>query len=119
MLTKARRFAFGMTFGTALSGASAAASDETDRPVFVDVVGHGAIRLRLAAGVTAPCDSAENRMLFDGWVSVGRHGWATGADFICYQYTSGDLRESNWSVPRLLPTRIRHVGTTVIPISTD
>src|SRR5580700_9977014 len=59
-----------------------------------------------------------HRMVFDGWVSVGRHGWATGADLICYEHTSGALRESNWSVPRLLSTRGRR-GATVIPISTE
>ena len=118
MLKGARPLAFGLAFGIACRSEAANASNETDRPVFVDVVGHGAIRLRLAAGVTAPCDSSENRMVFDGWVSVGRHGWATGADLICYEYTSGALRESNWSVPRLLSTRGRR-GATVIPISTE
>jgi hypothetical protein len=30
-----------------------------------------------------------HRMVFDEWVSVGRHGWATGADLICYELHIG------------------------------
>ena len=107
-----------MAFGIAVTGAAAHASDETERPVYVEVAGHGAIRLRLAAGVTAPCDSTENRMIFDGWVDVGRHGWMTNASLVCYEYTSGALRESNWAIPRILATRLRGKPL-VIPISTD
>jgi hypothetical protein len=75
-----------------------------DHPVFVTVVGHGAVRFRLAAGITAPCDSDENRMLFDGWIGVGRYEWSTGASTICYQHTSGALREVDWSEPRVIST---------------
>jgi len=108
-----------LALGIAASSAAVVAAAETDRPVFVTVVGQGAIRFRLAAGITAPCDSSENRMLFDGWLKPGRYEWGTGVDVVCYQYTSGALRESNWSESRVIGTRIRHVGPTEIVVSTE
>jgi hypothetical protein len=91
-----------------------------DRPVFVVVVGQGAIRVRLAAGVVAPCDSHDNRMIFDGWLEVGRHSWTTDADFVCFQHTSGALRESDWSVSRLVSTVTpRPARPMEIRVSTD
>lgn len=104
--------------GIAVIVAEVPADAEADRPVFVVVTGQGSIRLRLAAGVTSPCDSSENRMLFDGWVAVGRYAWATHAGCVCYQNTSGALRESDWSVARLVPT-MTHWGPPEIQISTD
>jgi hypothetical protein len=91
------------------------------RPVFVVVVGHGAIRVRLAAGApvpTIPCDSSENRMIFDGWLGVGRYLWATGVDRVCYEHTRGALRESDWSPSYVVPT-ITRKGPAEIQISTD
>jgi hypothetical protein len=88
------------------SFAPARADAEADRPMFVTVVGHESIRFRLAIGRTAPCDSSENRMLFDAWLGPGRYEWGTGANLVCYQHTSGVLRESNWSESRVVPTLI-------------
>jgi hypothetical protein len=106
--------------GIAATFAGADANAAADHPVVFDVVGHGAVRLRLAAGVTAPCDSSENRMLYDGWIGVGRYEWSTGASTICYQHTSGALREVDWSVPRIISTLPpRGQSKTEILISTD
>jgi hypothetical protein len=96
--------AIALALGTAVAAAAPLADAQTDRPVFVTVVGHDAIRFRLAAGATAPCDSADNRMLYDGWLRPGRFAFGTGADLVCYQHTSGALREVNWSVPRVVST---------------
>jgi hypothetical protein len=107
-----------LSLGILVAGEAAPASAGAERPVFVDVVGQGAIRLRLAAGRTTPCDSSSDRPMFDGWVEVGRQAWSTDADFVCYQYTSGALREQGWSVPQVTPTFARR-GPAVIRISTD
>jgi hypothetical protein len=97
------------------------ANAETPRPVLVTIVGHGSIRLRLAAGVTAPCDSSENRMIFDGWLAPGTYTWETGANDVCYQHTSGALREQDWSESRIVSTVMgkRRYRPTVIVVSTD
>lgn len=106
--------------GIAATAVTARADPEADRPVFVTVVGHGAIRFRLAIGRTAPCDSPENRMLFDAWLAPGRYEWATGAILVCYQHTSGVLRESDWSTSQIVSTLIgKHYRPAEIVVSTD
>jgi len=115
---RARNLAIAL--GIAASFAPVPADAGADFPVFVTVVGHGAIRLRLAAGRAGPCDSSANRMIFDGWVDVGIHSWPTGSDFVCYEHTSGAWREANWSVAQLVPTMAgRRPRPAEILISTD
>ena len=89
-----------------------------DRPVFVTLVGRGVIRLRLAAGITAPCDSSENRMIFDGPIGPGRYRWDTGASDVCFQHTSRSLPDSEWSESQVLSTRSK-TGPREILLSTD
>jgi hypothetical protein len=111
-----------LALGMAVTCASLRVDAEADRPVFVTVAGHGSIRFRLAMGATAPCDSLENRMLFDGWLTPGRYAWGTGSDVICYQHTWGALREANWSYSRVVGTVMgskRHLRPTEIMVSTD
>jgi hypothetical protein len=107
-----------LSLGLAASLAWLPADAAAERPIFVVITGPGAIRLRLAAGVTAPCDSSENRMLFDGWVRAGRYEWATASTLVCYEHTTAALPESDWSVPRLTSTATRR-GPREILISTD
>jgi hypothetical protein len=106
--------------GIVVTFAGGDANAAADYPVFVTVVGHGAVRFRLALGITAPCDSSENRMLFDGWVGVGRYEWITGVRTICIQHTFGALREVDWTESRLVSTvRGRGGKPAEILISTD
>jgi hypothetical protein len=99
--------AIALALGIAASSVALPADAEADRPVFLSVVGHGRIRFRMATGAAAPCDSSENRMLFDGWLAPGSYVVVTGADVVCYQNTSGALRESNWSESQMVATMIR------------
>jgi hypothetical protein len=108
-----------LAFGIAANCTAAVAGAGTDRPVYVTVVGHGAIRFRLAVGPMSPCDSPDNRMLYDGWLQPGRYEWSTGAGLVCFQNTSGAFRESDWSESRIVPTWIRRRGATQIVVSTD
>jgi hypothetical protein len=78
-----------------------------ERPVFVTVTGQNAIGFRLALGVTAPCDSSENRMMFDGTLPPGQYMFETASELVCYQYTSAAFPPSDWSSPRVVATRIR------------
>jgi hypothetical protein len=107
-----------LALGIAAITPAADADAGADRPVFVTVVGKGHIRLRLAVGITAPCDSTENRMLFDGRLAPGRYRWDTGAQDVCYQHTSGALPDSDWSVSRVISTTTRR-GPREILISTE
>ncbi len=105
--------------GIAATAVTARADAEANRPVFVSVVGHGAIRFRLATGRTAPCDSADNRMLFDAWLAPGTYEWDTSASLVCYENTSGALRESDWSTSQLVSTVIVKRRPAEIVVSTD
>jgi hypothetical protein len=91
----------------------------TDRPVLVTVTGHAAIRLRLARGRTAPCDSEEDTMLFDAPLAPGEYRFADAGDMVCYQHTSAELPDSDWSVPRVLPTRMPRGGPLRLTLPTD
>jgi hypothetical protein len=86
-----------------------------ERPVYVTVTGQTAIRFRLAIGRTAPCDSTENRMMFDGTLAPGRYTFETGSEVVCYQYTSAAFPSSEWSVPQVMPTRMRGPLRLTIP----
>jgi hypothetical protein len=108
-----------LALGIAASSSTVCADAETDRPVFVTIVGQGVIRLRLAEGVTAPCDSSENRMLFDGRLGPGRYRWDTGAMNVCFQHTSRALPDSDWSDSRIIATVIRRHGPAEIVVSTE
>jgi hypothetical protein len=112
----ARAVVIALTIAALTAVARAEAGD--DRPVFVTIVGQGVIRLRLAAGITAPCDSSENRMLFDGPIGPGRYRFDTGARDVCYQYTSRALPDSDWSVSRVISTTTRR-GPLEIQLSAD
>jgi hypothetical protein len=108
----------GVLLGIAASAVAVTADAGAEFPVYVVVTGHGAIRVRLAAGYVSPCDSSENRLLFDGWLGVGTYVWETGTDFVCFQHTSGALREQDWSAPLLIPT-VWKKKPARIPVSTD
>ena len=109
--------ALALAAGIMATMAEVPANAEADRPVFVVVAGRGAVRLRLAAGATAPCDSSRNRLIFDGWVGAGTYEWATGSLLVCYQHTSGAFPEVDWSLAQVVATATRR-GPAVIPIST-
>jgi hypothetical protein len=85
-------------------------------PVYIVVTGQTAIRLQLALGRTAPCDSSENRMMFDGMLAPGRYTFETGSEVVCYQYTSASFPASGWSEPRVMPTRIRNHGPLTVTL---
>jgi hypothetical protein len=107
-----------MALTIAVFTAGAPAEAGADRPVFVTIEGQGVIRLRLAVGITAPCESSENRMLFDGPLGPGRYRWDTGARDICYQHTSRALPDSDWSESRVISTTTRGRPTEIL-LSTD
>jgi hypothetical protein len=107
-----------LMLGIAASVASVPADAGADFPVYVVVVGHGTIRIRLAAGRVTPCDSHENRLLFEGPVRAGTYTWETGSEFVCFQHTSRALPEQDWSASQLIPT-VWNRKPTEIRVSTD
>lgn len=87
-----------------------------ERPVLVTVTGQSAIGFRLALGRTAPCDSSENRMMFDGALPPGRYRFETASEVVCYQYTSASFPTSDWSAPQITSTVITRHGPLTLTI---
>ena len=60
------------------------------------------MRVQLSEGLTAPCDSGNNRMLFDGRLAAGTtFRTAIAGDCVCVRSTSASFPNSDWSTPRL------------------
>jgi hypothetical protein len=81
-----------------LAASSAPADTPRATPVTVSVVGKGHIRLMVSDGMTRPCDSSDNHMLFNERVDAGAEiklKAATGS--VCVDHTYGSLRESQWA----------------------
>ncbi len=102
----------------AIAGVSAPRPAEAgaERPVFVTVTGQSAIGFRLALGRTAPCDSSENHMMFDGTLRPGRYAFETSSDVVCYQYTSAAFPTSDWSAPQITSTVIGRHGPLTLAV---
>jgi hypothetical protein len=102
----------------AIAGVSVPSPAEAgaERPVFVTVTGQSAIGFRLALGRTAPCDSSENRMMFDGTLRPGRYAFETTSEVVCYQYTSAAFPASDWSTPQIASTVVARHGPLTLTV---
>ncbi len=70
--------------------------------VVVTSTSNVAVRVQLSEGLTAPCDSANNRMLLDGRLAPGAtFRAAIGGDCVCIRSTSAAFPNSDWSTPGL------------------
>jgi hypothetical protein len=60
------------------------------------------VRVQLAEGVTAPCDSGNNRMLLDARLPAGAtFRAAIAGDCVCIRSTSASFPNSDWSTSGL------------------
>jgi len=75
-------------------------------PINLAVVGQGAIRVRLAAGVTTPCSSSNDKPIFDGSLTPGQYVFRTAAPSGCVEHTFGQFRDNQWSSPLILATLV-------------
>jgi hypothetical protein len=72
-------------------------------PVIISLSARGPVRVQVAEGVTTPCDSSNNRMLFDGAMAPGQNAWSTqiAGECVCVRWTSDAFPRSDWSTPGL------------------
>jgi hypothetical protein len=88
-------------------------------PIYVTLVGQGAVRVRLTAGVVAPCDSSDDAPVYDGWLAPGRYRFFVTTRSVCMQHTWGAFRDDggDWSTPAILPTakRTRRFSGSIVP----
>jgi hypothetical protein len=81
----------------------AAADTRPPAPVFVTMQSTGRVRVQLAEGLTLPCDSGENRMLFDGTLGPNETAQsAIGGECVCVRHTTDAFPRSGWSAPQLV-----------------
>jgi hypothetical protein len=86
----------GVLFVASSLTSSALHADES-APVVATVHG-GDIRVQISEGLTRPCDSRDNRMLFDGRLKSGESfRGAIGGDCVCVRHTSSRFPRVDWS----------------------
>ena len=67
--------------------------------VVVTVGSSGPRRVQISEGLTAPCDSGQNRMLFEGRLAAGEtFRGNVGGDCICIRNTFGAFRDVDRTV---------------------
>ena len=70
-------------------------------PVFVSFAGSGKVRVQVADGIVLPCDSGENRILFDGTMEPNSTvATAAASDCVCLRHTSVQFPRTDWSMSR-------------------
>jgi hypothetical protein len=96
------RVAAGFLLGTALATASSGLRANESTPVVLTSASHVEVRVQLAEGLTAPCDSGNNRMLFDGRLAPGATFRASiASDCVCIRSTSSSFPNSEWTTSGL------------------
>ena len=67
-------------------------------PVVVTMGGTTELRVQISEGITRPCDSANNRPLFDGRLKPGEaFRTSVAGDCICIRHTTSSFPESDWT----------------------
>lgn len=83
-----RRSLFPLAMLTCL--ASSALADSPSMALMVNHTDHE-VRVQLALGNTSPCDSSDNRIVFDGTVGAGEaRSLPVGEDCVCARHTIGE-----------------------------
>jgi hypothetical protein len=92
------------------SDALARQSHPWSTPVEVMMLGPDPVKVRVASGVTMPCDSIDNRPLIVGRFNPGEaiRAVAVGNGCICFQQTYAPLSDSDWSIGTLICTACKY-----------
>lgn len=85
-------------------------------PVVITNLDSGSVRVLVTEGVTTPCDSSTNRLLFSGELPARAVAVAsTEARCVCVTYTRADFPRSGWSPPGFACRPGRYHGRRWIP----
>ena len=96
------RIATGLLLATALATASSGLCANESTPVVLTSASSVEVLVQLAEGLTAPCDSGNNRMLLDGPLAPGATFRASIAgDCVCIRSTSASFPRSDWTTSGL------------------
>lgn len=95
--TPRTRLAVALTCATVLTTAKGLHATEP-APLVVTMGGSGHLRVQVSEGLTAPCDSSSNRMLFDGRLGPGETFRASiGGDCVCIRHMSASFPGVDWT----------------------
>jgi hypothetical protein len=84
-----------------LTSAGGRATEPT--PVVITMGGNARLRVQVSEGLTMPCDSLNDRALFDGHLSPGETFQTTIAgECICIRSTMAPFRDVDWTTPGLV-----------------
>ena len=108
------RFATGALIAASVTTATVGLrANESSADVVVRSTSDVDVRVQLSEGITAPCDSGNNRMLLDGRLPAGStYRSAIAGDCVCIRFTSASFPNSDWSTsglkcrPRICRNRI-------------
>lgn len=88
--------------GAMVTAASGLRANESAAPVVVTSTSSVEIRVQVAEGLVAPCDTNNNRMLLDGRLAPGATFRASiTGDCVCIRSTSASFPNSEWSTSGL------------------
>jgi hypothetical protein len=91
-----------IAFASAIALTSTGGSATEPTPVVVTVNGDARIRVEISEGITMPCDSSNDRRLFDGTLGPGESfRTAIAGECICIRNTRPPFRETDWTTPGL------------------
>lgn len=93
-------------------------SGSAPAPVVVTQRGPARVRVQVSEGLTRPCDSSEDKMLFDGWLAHGEtFRGAIEGDCVCIRHTRDTFPNADWTTPGLACRPRTCVGKRCVPAS--
>ena len=96
------RVASGLLLASALVTTASSLRANESAGVVITSTSSVDVRVQLAEGVTAPCDSSNNRMLLDGRLAAGAtFRTAIAGDCVCIRFTSASFPNTEWSTSGL------------------
>lgn len=85
-----------------LLAASRELSADEPTPVVVTMGGNATLRVEVAEGRTTPCDSSNNRALFNSRMKPGDSFRASiGGECVCVRHTTAAFPETEWTTSGL------------------
>ena len=96
------RRCFVVLLGSCVLMAPGALHADEPTPVVVTMGGGDRLRVQVSEGLTMPCDSSNNRMLFDDRLGPGETFRASIAgECVCLRHTTSPFRNVDWTTSGL------------------
>ena len=96
------RIASGLLLGAVVLTVSSGLRANESAAVVVTSTSRVDLRVQISEGLTAPCDSGNDQMLFDGRLPAGAtFRTAIAGDCVCIRSTNASFPNSDWSTPGL------------------